>query len=106
MATFEDIRDSIRSVANIRGIPGSIGLRTPTEEPIRYKDQELDVGTAWGQDKSFEIFATGIANYLDSIGVGLMKEKLNELIGEYNQLRSDYIAAGFSTTSDSVNQIP
>jgi hypothetical protein len=109
MATFDDLRDSIRAVADNRGIPGSVGLRTPSNDTVEYKDQELTVGTAWGEDKSFEILTQGIADYLDTLGlgeVGTIKTKLNELIGEYNQLREDYLTEGLTTTAAEVDPVP
>ena len=104
MSTFTELRTAIRTVADARGIPGSIGLRTPGD-PVKYKDQQLDTGTAWGENKSFEILVQGIANYLDTLGVGGVKDKLNELIAGYNQLLTDYNAPTFPSTAEEVEPL-
>ena len=106
MPTFEDLRDQIRAVADNRGVPGSVGLRTPSDDPVKYKDQELEVGTAWGTDKSFEILTQGIANYLDSAGVGGVKDKLNELIGQFNQLLDDHNTSTIPSSANTVDPLP
>lgn len=105
MGAFEDLRDAIRTVADARGVPGSIGLRTPGD-PVEYKDQELDVGTAWGEDKSFEILTQGIANYLTSLGVAGTKAKLNELIGAFNQLLDDHNTSTIPSSASEVDPLP
>lgn len=108
MSTFTDIRDAIMAIADVRDIPGSVGLRTPGEK-VEYRGQELDTGSAWGDAKSLQILVEGIATWMDGAGVGnigAIYSKLNELIGQYNQLREDYIAGGGTTTATEVTPLP
>jgi len=54
--------------------------------------------------------AKSIAKSVHEHVVGYMDDpmvtKLNELIAQYNQLRSDFVTGGGSTTSTAVDQIP
>lgn len=108
MTTFDDIKTAIMAVADQRDIPGSAGLRTPGET-VEFADQKIKTGGAWGPTKGLQILAEGIANFLDSVGIGSIStihDKVNELISAYNQLRQDYIDGGGSTTAPNVDPLP
>jgi len=109
VATWEDIRDLIRAIADSIDDPGAYGLRTPGPDIEIERDIEITPGESWGSTKALEIYLKGIAQYLDDQDlsqVGTIKAKLNELIGAYNQLRNDYNNGVVPTTAPEVIPLP
>lgn len=91
MATFDDMQTAIQAVADgyADDVLSSYALRTPGDLVEILPGVEIEPGSAWGS-KSMEIMLRGLANWVDAEGIGGFKAKINEIIGEYNQLLSDY----------------
>jgi hypothetical protein len=109
MATFDDIQLIIQALADSKDAIGVFGLKTPSDKAVEVvRGSEQFPGGAWGDDKSIQTMLQGLANWFDDQGVSQIqeiKEKLNELIGEYNQLRIDYDAGTVPTSAKEVSQL-
>ncbi len=95
-AIDSDARNAIKLAV---GSPGEV---------LYIENQRLDSGSAWiDEPKVFPTFVEGIADWLGSQGdVSTIKSKLNELIGEYNQLLADHNSATVPSTATTVTVIP
>ncbi|MCP4569016.1 MAG: hypothetical protein GY841_15690 [FCB group bacterium] len=103
MATVDDIKLLIQAIADGIDDNGSLGLRTPGPAVVVAPNVEVKPGESWGEAKAFEIYLGGIAEYIDGISA---KDKINELIAQYNQLRVDYNNGVVPTSAAQVDPIP
>lgn len=108
MATKADMIAAIQAVADGSG---SDTIRMALGEPGSYvKDPTgatRETGAAWAPEpKTWPVVIEGLADWFDAQGLGAIKPKLNELIGAYNQLRSDYNAGIVPTAAPEVDPLP
>ena len=72
--------------------------------------QKFDSGAAWADEpKAIPTQIEGLADHLDTLGVtevAAIKAKVNELIGSYSQLISDYDNGIVPTTAAPVIPLP
>ena len=109
MAILDDIKLLIQTIADGVDDNGALGLKTPGDPIDLGQNVEIRPGESWGPTKAFEIYLGGISQYLNSSGiseVAAIKAKVNELVGAYNQLRTDYNDETVPTTAESVDPIP
>jgi hypothetical protein len=109
MATWEDIKTLVQSIADGIDDPGAYGMRSPGPDIEIQRNIEVTPGGSWGSTKAFEIFLKGLSEYLDTqdiSAVGDIKDKLNELISSYAQLKADYNAGTVPTTAPDVVPLP
>lgn len=102
MATFNDIKTAIQTVADAIDNPGAYGLQTEGTKIEMSPEVTIITGESWGAENPIQIMFQGLANWMDAT----YKAKLNELIGEYNQLRTDYDNATVPTNANAVTPIP
>jgi hypothetical protein len=76
-------------------------------------DEKRNTGAIWEEREGSVIILLGVllkavGDTMDSAGIGQVAgiaEKLNELIGEYNQLREDYNSSTVPTTAKEVDPL-
>jgi dihydroorotate dehydrogenase len=105
MATFEDIKLIIQALADSIDAIGVLGIKTPGDPIEVVRGSVQTPGVAWGDNKQTQVMLQGLADWFDDQGVSEIqeiKDKLNELIGEYNQFRTDYNAGTVPTNADEV----
>lgn len=72
-------------------------------------EQQKPTGQVWENPASpWQAYSEGLAAWLDSQGIteiGDIKSKLNELIGEYNKLLSDYNNGVVPSSASSVTPL-
>ncbi len=99
----------IQAIADLIDDNGALGLKTPAPAVEVSHQVEVKPGESWGATKAFEIYLGGIAQYIDSTGLGelaAIKAKVNELAAAYNQLRTDYNSSVVPTTALPVDPLP
>jgi len=110
MAAADDIKTKVRAEAD--GLTPSEGkfpgaraaLGTP-DTTVEWEGDEYPCGTAWGESP-FEALVRGIGAWSDDAGdVSAIKAKLNELIGEFNQLLDDHNNGVIPSTASSVTPL-
>ena len=108
MGTKEDIINEINTVADLQSDTIKVALGTPGSV-VTIGTEDLDTGQGIVSGAAFNVLVEGIAEYIDSQGVGdvsTIKSKLNELIGEFNQLLADYNSSTVPSTASTVTTIP
>jgi len=110
MSTKTEIIADIQAVADASGADA---IRSSLGTPGSYVEiagSERKTGAGWEPEpKVWSVVVEGLANWLDNAGVGdvgAIKSKLNELIGEYDQLRDDYNNGVVPTTAQEVDPLP
>jgi hypothetical protein len=116
MTTKTDIISQIQTAADAyyaadpeTGAAVEIALGSPGTR-VTIGDLKFDSGAAWANEpKSIPTQIEGLAAYLDSLGISgtaAIKAKVNEIVAQYNQLRTDYNAGTVPTTATVLAPIP
>ena len=95
MDTKQAIIEAVQARADVSGDAMRIALGTPGAHVPNVIGEVEETGQAWVEPAAFPTLVGGIADYLDGqgvSGVGAIRGKLNELVGQYNQLLADYNA--------------
>lgn len=110
MTTKADIIAAIQAAADASTNAIRIPLGTPGTVVPNVTGQLTPTGQAWvPEPKVFPALVEGIADYLDAQGLGqvaAMRAKVNELVGAYQQLKSDYNNGIVPTTAPDVEPLP
>ena len=111
MATKDDITNAIKAVADATGNGNTrISLGAQGDHELNSIGESEPTGKAWDGDyKTWPVVVLGLANWVDSTGigeVGTIKSKLNDLIGQYNQLLSDYNNGVVPSSATPITPIP
>lgn len=103
MTTKTDIIDAVKAVAD--AIYANLSIDEADRQAIKIAvgsegtvivvgGRRMQSGSSWAPEpKVFSVLVEGLADYLDNAGMGQIPAivaKINELIGEYNQLLSDH----------------
>lgn len=108
MSTKTEIIEAIQAAADATE---NDGIRSALGEPgevVTIEGLKRRTGAAWEDTPtSLEIQYEGLANWLDSQGIGgSLKSKINELISGYTQLKSDYNNGVVPTTAPDISPLP
>ena len=80
-----------------------ISLGTPGDHVRDVTGEPQPTGGAWEPEpKTWPLVVEGIADWADAT----LKAKLNELVGAYNQLRTDYNDGTVPTSAQEVDPLP
>ncbi|MFW9801052.1 MAG: hypothetical protein ACFFFC_00245 [Candidatus Thorarchaeota archaeon] len=89
-----------------KGVPIKIQTSSNADGSIAIKEQKGDVYLEDQMATSFsKAISQAVSEHVSLFIHDVVVGKLNELIGEYNQLRADVITGGISTTSTEVEEI-
>jgi len=100
MSTYSDLVAKIKAAADSSTDVVKVAIGS-TGNTVTIDDVEMSTGKAW-QDPSFiAVLQEGLSDWLDDPLIS----KLNELIGQYNQLRSDYNSMTVPTSANSVSTL-
>lgn len=103
---IQEVADDYYSADPESGAAVKLALGTPNQH-ITVEGQALTTGGGWAPEpKTFSVFVEGLADYLTAQGsVPEIKDKLNELIAAFNQLRTDYNGSTVPTTAPDVDPL-
>lgn len=86
-----------------------VALGTPGDT-VQIAGRPNRTGSAWVPEPTvFSTLILGLADWLDDAGTGqiaTMRSKINELIGQYNQLLADHNSATVPSTASAVALLP
>ncbi|MDD5542847.1 MAG: hypothetical protein PHX83_06700 [Acidobacteriia bacterium] len=116
MTTKADIIAAVQAAADAyyvadpeTGASVKLGIGS-TGTVVTIAGQKFDSGAAWGPEPAaIPCQIEGLADYLDTLGItetAAIKAKVNEIVAQYNQLRTDYNAGTVPTTATAVIPIP
>jgi hypothetical protein len=111
MATKEDIITEIQAVADASGDNNlRISLGAPGNNVKDTIGKTKPTGQAWEPEpKTWPVVAEGLANWADAqgiAGISDIKDKVNELVGGYMQLKADYDSGVVPTTAPDITPLP
>ena len=111
MTTKNDMITAIQASADASGDNNiRISMGAPGNHLKNTIGETEPTAQAWQPEpKTWPVVIEGLALWADTQGVGqvgTIKAKLNELIGAYNQLRTDYNAGVVPTSAPAVTPIP
>ncbi len=111
MATKADIIAAIQAVADASGSNNIvISLGAPGAHVKNSIGQSKPTGAAWEPEpKTWPVIAEGLANWADGLGIaeiGDIKAKVNEIVGGYMQLKTDYDNGTVPTTAPDIVVLP
>lgn len=112
MATKDDIISAVQTVADATAEPKILASMGTPGAWTRFSGMEYQkaTGQVWENLPSpWDVFVEGLSDWLDSSGasdVGVIKAKLNELIGEFNTLLSDHNSGTVPSSASTVTPLP
>jgi hypothetical protein len=85
-----------------------IGMGAPGAHVLNVNGESEETGQAWEPEpKTWPLIIAGLAEWLDDAGVSIaVKDKLNELVNAYDQLREDFNSSTVPTTAPEVDPLP
>jgi len=108
MTTKTDIIDAIKAAADATGDNNiRISLGATGNHLKNTIGETKPTGAAWNPEpKTWPVICEGLANWADSLGISGVKDKLNDLIGQYNQLLEDYNNSTVPSSASEVDPLP
>jgi len=100
MSTYSDLRDTIQALADTKNDEMKVALGSTGSE-VTIGGEKMDTGQGWNSQAAFRLMIEGTSDWLDDVLI----DKLNELIGEYNQLREDYDNSTVPTSANAVTPL-
>lgn len=96
------LKTKIQTVADATTEPFTqVGLGDPAGADVSTSLGDKSRGQGWVAEAVVDTMFEGTGQYLEANIIS----KINELIGEYNQLRADIITASIATTANAVATI-